>query len=115
MTTLVLSPYSAGGAPAMTSIDRKRILRVVPQSMEEAIRVGSNSRSRQRYQRTHRRRLAFQRQLVEQVLVHVGVKRRIVLPQVSALCFHGHSRGRSRDLEFDGKADRHRRARFHIL
>ena len=68
MTTLVLPPYSAGGAPEMTSIDwtessgswfektllcwsviglavdGERILRVVAQPVEQAIGIGGDSR-----------------------------------------------------------------------
>ncbi len=108
MTTLVLSPYSAGGAPAMTSmrldrvqrnlvgedfalligdglaIHRKRVLRVVAQAVEQAIGIGRDPRRGQCDQRTHGRRCAFQRKLVEQVLVHVSMERGIVLQQVFA-------------------------------
>ena len=50
------------------AIDRERVLRVIAQSVEKAVGIGGDSRRRQRHQRTHRRRLALQRHLVEQFL-----------------------------------------------
>ena len=108
ITRLVLPPYSAGGAPGddlqgLNRIDRnligknfallvgdglavhrKRILRVIAQSVKQAVRIGSDSWRRQRNQRTYRRRLVFKRNFVEQSAVDVGVAGGIVFNQISS-------------------------------
>ena len=105
-TRLLLSPYSAGATPVMTSIDctaswrnlirvqaallvgdrlvvdRELRLRVVADRMEEAVRVGHHARRRQRDDLVQAAGRGFDRQLRDQALVDVGVRRRIALEQI---------------------------------
>jgi hypothetical protein len=97
ITTLVLSPYSAGGAPSITSIDctastgklireylalligdrlaidGERVRSVIAEPVKQTVRIGRDSRRGHGDQGTERRGLAFQRQLVEQVAIDIRV------------------------------------------
>ncbi len=58
------------------AVDGERVRGVIAESVEQAVGVGRNPWRGQRHQRTERRGLAFERQLVEKLAVHVGVSRR---------------------------------------
>src|SRR4051812_29353308 len=51
--------------------------------MEKTVRIGSDSRRSQSNQRTNRRRPALERNLVEEVAINIGMKRRIILQQIT--------------------------------
>ena len=77
------------------AIHGERVFGVIAQSVEEAVGIGGNPRRGERNQRTDRRGCALQRQLVDQVAVHVGVEGGRVLQQVLARRFHVDRRPRS--------------------
>ena len=57
---------------------------MVAQAVEEAVGVGSDAGGGERDQRAESGGCAFERHLVEQVAVHVGVEGRIVFDQVAS-------------------------------
>ena len=61
------------------AVNGEGILRMIAESVEQAIGIGGDSRRVERDQRTQGRRRAFQRKLVEQILVDIGMKSGIVL------------------------------------
>ena len=137
ITTLVLPPYSAGGAPSITSmrlhgvdrnliredlallvgdglaVDREGVGSVIAESVKQAVRIGRDARRGQRHQRTERRGLAFERQLVEQRAIDVGVGGRDRFRPGRA----GSTVTLSSPCRASGRTSlqRHRRAHVHIL
>ena len=92
----------------------KRILRVIAQPVDLAVGIGSNARRRFPNDPAHRRRPASHGQLVDQLLVDVGMKSRVVLHQVPLVLDH-HRSGRSGDLQINLNTSGHHRANLHIL
>ncbi len=97
------------------AVDRKRIRRMIAQPMEQPIRVRRNPRRRQRHQRAQRRRLALQRQLLEQVPVHIRMSHRVVFDQVAARRRHLHHRRSLARLQRRVHRHRHRRTHIRVL
>ena len=62
-------------------VDRELRLRVIADRMEEAVRVGDDARRRERDDLVQARR-RLERQLRDQALIDVGVRRRIALEQI---------------------------------
>src|SRR4051794_20891765 len=56
--------------------------------MEQSIGVGSDAGCRQRHQRTHRRRWALKRDLVEQTAINVGMEYRSIFDQVGGFAVY---------------------------
>ncbi len=139
MTRLVLSPYSAGGAPADyrhrlhgvernlvrenlalligdgLTIERERVLRVVTEAVKQAIGIGRNSRRGQGHQRAKLGRRALQGNFVEQSTVNVSMESRIVLHQVAGFALHRNILGGGRNLEGHLQVHRNRRANVDVL
>ena len=87
---------------------------MVAQAVKQAVRVGGDAGCRERDHRTQRRRRAFQRNLVEQLFIDVGVEGGIVLHQIGA-GFDVDRFGRARHLKIDLHAGGHHRPDLHIL
>ena len=63
---------------------------MIAQAVEEAIRIGRDAWRGERHKRAKRRRWAFERKLLEQVAIHIGVRRRVRFDQIAArLHVHG--------------------------
>ena len=86
---------------------------MVAQAVKEAVGVGGDAGRGERYQGAQRGRLAFQRHLVEQVAVHVGVEGGVVFDQVLA-AFDGHGGRLDADCELDVHVLGHGRTDIHI-
>ena len=84
------------------AVDRKRVRGVIAESVEKAVGIGRNPWRSERHQRTQRRRLAFERQLVKKVTIHIRVGGGSALNQIRA-GLHG---DRLRRLA-EGQADLH--------
>ena len=67
------------------AIDGERVGGVIAEAVEEAVGVGGDAGDGQRDQRAERGRLALERNLDEEVAVHVGVEGGIVLDQVAGV------------------------------
>ena len=95
-------------------VNRKRILRMIAISVNLPIGIGSDTRCRQPNQCAHRRRPTPHGKFVDQFLVDIGMKSRIILHQI-ARCLHRNRRRRSRYLEIDLDINGHDRADHYIL
>ena len=67
------------------AVDGERVRGVIAESVEKTVGVGRNSRRGQRHQRTERRGVAFERQLVEKLPIHVRVGGGIGFDQIAAV------------------------------
>ena len=86
------------------AVNRERVRGVIAEPMEKAVGVGRNPWRSQRHQRTELRRVAFQRQLVEKLPIHVRVGAGIGFDEIPGFG-HGYA--------FIGRADRHGELYFH--
>lgn len=66
------------------TINGERVLSMIAQTMEQAIRMSNDPRRRQSQQRTDPGGLALQGNLVKQSAVHIGMEVRIVLYEVAS-------------------------------
>ena len=96
------------------AVDGERVRGVIAESVKKAVGVGRNSRGGERHQRTERRGLAFERQLVEKLPIHVRVSGCIGLHQI-ARCCHCHAFSRRADRHGDLGFNRQRRTHVDIL
>src|SRR5215472_2954179 len=97
------------------AIERERVLSVIAESMEETIRIRADSRRRERYQRTHRRRRALQRKLVEHAPIDVGVEGGNIFDQVCPVALDCHRLHGGSDLQANFQIDWNRRSKIEIL
>ena len=130
-TRLLLSPYSAGATPVMTSIDctascgdlvrvdaallvgdrlvvdRELRLRVVADRMEEAVGIGHDARRGQRDDLVQPAGRRLDRQLRDQALIDVGVRGRIALEQILGVADDLAPRRRAGQRQRQVERDRH--------
>ncbi len=86
---------------------------MIAESVEESVGIGGNPGSGKGDERAQGRRLAFQRKLLDQFAIEIGVQGGIVLNQIaSADCYRGRSRA---DLQADLHNKRHGGPEIHIL
>src|SRR5271157_3570417 len=88
---------------------------MITQAVEEAVGISRDSRRCQSNQRTQLRRRTFQRKLVEQTAVHIGVEGGIVLQQVGCFALDGNAFGSPSYLDGDFQAKRYGGVHLHIL
>ena len=87
---------------------------MIPHAVEQAIGIGGDARCGQSYERTERRGLTLERKLVDQPLIHVGVKGGIVLDQV-APTFDGDNLSGRPHIQGDVQIHGNHRAHLYVL
>ncbi len=91
------------------AIDAERVLRMIAQSVHQAVRVRRNARRGKRHNRTQLRRRALQRQVVDHGAIDIRMRRRVVVHQISR-SRHRHRLVRRRNLQHGRQRHRNRRA-----
>ena len=87
---------------------------MIAKSMEQAVGIRGDARSRESDQRAKRGRLAFQRKLLNQIAIQIGMESRIILNQISSACHRNRCRGRAK-LQSYLQRNRHSGADLHVL
>ena len=90
----------------------KRVGGMIAKSMEKSVGIRCDAGSRQGHQRAHGGRGAFQRQLLDQVAVDIGVKRGVIFHQIISRDRNGG--GGSPHLQFDRRSYGDRGSHRHV-